>query len=148
MKISISFRQAIKDDIAFLLELRIRTMTEHFSAADISMTNQQHIERIQEYFTDSKIILVNNDAVGLIKLGVKPETLHIRQFQILPEFQGKGIGDKVLVAVKKKAVKLQRSISLNVLLKNPAKALYLRHGFTIVDENRLEYQMECALKDC
>ena len=50
MKYSISFRQAVKDDIAFLLQLRIRTMTEHLAAADINMTNQQHIVRIQEYF--------------------------------------------------------------------------------------------------
>ncbi len=148
MKYSISFRQAVKDDVAFLLQLRIRTMTEHLSAAELTMTNQQHIVRIQEYFTDSQMILFNNDVVGLIKLAIKPTHLHIRQFQILPDFQGKGLSSKVITAVKKQAVKLQKPISLNVLLNNPARSLYLRHGFTIVDENPLEYQMQCSLLHC
>ena len=43
--------------------------------------------------------------------------------------------------IKRKAIEKQVSITLNVLLDNPAKQLYLRHDFTVSGVNELEYQM-------
>ena len=44
--------------------------------------------------------------------------------------------------VKAQGIKLKRNVSLNVLLKNPAKILYEKHGFIVVGQNELEYQMK------
>jgi GNAT superfamily N-acetyltransferase len=84
--------------------------------------------------------------MGVIAANGPTKSLHIRQLQILPEFQGKGIGSKVLQVVKKRALQLQLPITLNVLLKNPARALYLRHGFQIEGKNKLEFKMRCPLE--
>jgi hypothetical protein len=43
--------------------------------------------------------------------------------------------------LKRKAITKQVSITLNVLLDNPAKELYLRHNFVVTDVNELEYAM-------
>lgn len=137
----ISFKQATHQDRAFLLQLRKLSMVEHLENADIYLDDEQHYARIDEFFADSYLILRNQDPIGLLKLGVFIDRLHIRQFQILPEYQGSGIGSKILAVVKEKAQAKNRAITLNVLLNNPAKQLYARHGFVVMNENALEFNM-------
>ena len=147
MKATISFRGAGNCDIAFMLNLRKLSMGQHLSNAGLNLTDDQHMVRIKEHFKDSNIILCNKKDIGLLKLGLLTESIHIRQFQLLPEFQGKGIGGQVLELVKRRAFKLDLPVTLNVLLKNPAKQLYERHGFRVQEKNALEYAMCCPLSE-
>jgi len=142
-KITIGFRQAQQTDISYLLALRKASMGDHLLAAGLNLSEQQHLERINECFADSSIILLENQPIGLIKLGVISDKLHIRQLQISPQYQGKGIGGKVLTLVKGKAKQLGLPLTLNVLLANPVISLYLRHGFVVTGQNEFEYQMLC-----
>tara|TARA_R110001583_G_scaffold86499_1_gene225886 strand:+ start:11106 stop:11573 length:468 start_codon:yes stop_codon:yes gene_type:complete len=151
MKFTIGFRKVKHDDVEFLLRLRKKSMSAHLVKAKIKLTNEQHLERIKDHYYDSHIILRDRKPIGVLKMGVIAvngpiQSLHIRQLQILPEFQGEGIGSKVLMVVKKRALQLQLSITLNVLLKNPARGLYLRHGFQIEGKNKLEFKMRCPLE--
>ncbi|TYK64924.1 GNAT family N-acetyltransferase [Colwellia echini] len=151
MKFTVGFRKVQNDDIDFLLSLRRKTMTQHLLMANIRMTDEQHLERIKEHFYDSHIILVDRKPIGLLKMGVVAldnthKSLHIRQLQIMPKYQRKGIGSKVISVVKKRALQLRLPITLNVLLKNPARGLYLRHGFQVEKKNRLEFQLRCPLE--
>jgi len=151
MRFTIGFRNVKHDDIDFLLSLRKKSMSAHLAKVKIKLTNEQHLKRIKEHYYDSHIILRDRKPIGVLKMGViavngPTKSLHIRQLQILPEFQGKGIGSKVLMVVKKRALQLQLPITLNVLLKNPARGLYLRHGFQIEGKNKLEFQMRCPLE--
>lgn len=141
MKLSVGFRRASSKDVDFLLLLRKSTMTEHLNKAGFYFSEQNHIERIKEFFGDSFIITNNNENIGLIKLGLLADRIHIRQFQILPSFHRMGVGSYVLEVVKKKAKDLTLPITLNVLLDNPAKALYIRHGFYVEEQLSLEYKM-------
>jgi len=151
MKFTIGFRKVKHDDIDFLLKLRKKSMSAHLAVAKIKLTNEQHLERIKEHYYDSHIILRDRKPIGVLKMGVvaltgTSKSLHIRQLQILPEFQGQGVGSKILTVVKKRALQLQLPITLNVLLKNPARGLYLRHGFQIEGKNKLEFHMRCPLE--
>ena len=151
MKFTIGFRAVKHEDLDFLLSLRKKSMNKHLANANIKLTNEQHLERIKEHYYDSHIILRDRKPIGLLKLGVVKlkdtnKSLHIRQLQILPQYQGQGIGSKVLSVVKKRALQLQLPITLNVLLKNPARGLYLRHGFQIEGKNKVEFQMRCPLE--
>ncbi|WP_223271553.1 GNAT family N-acetyltransferase [Colwellia hornerae] len=142
-KVTIGFRQAQPSDIGYLLRLRKASMGEHLIAAGLNLSDQQHLERVKEFFADSSIILMNEQPIGLIKLGVLTDKLHIRQLQIAPQYQGKGIGGKVLALVIKKSKVLRLPLTLNVLLANPVISLYLRHGFIVTGQNEIEYQMCC-----
>ena len=141
MSNKIHFKRAQPSDIAFLLELRKLSMDEHLANAGLNMSDQQHKERVLEFFDDSFLICCNEQSIGLIKFAVLSQRMHIRQFQILPEFHNRGIGSQVLDLLKTKAQQRGLAISLNVLHKNPALKLYCRHGFVILGENELEYQM-------
>jgi len=138
---TIRFRRATVEDKPFLLELRQLTMNEYLRSAGIETSAQYHLSRIEEYFDDSNIIEYEQQAIGLIKLAFIGENIHIRQFQIMPEFQGLGIGSRVLTLAQKKAQERNLGVTLNVLLANPALALYQRQGFEIVGQNTLEFQM-------
>lgn len=142
MKISISFRKADQEDIYFLLALRKRTMDAHLLDAGLETSEAYHLARIKEHYQDSNIIICNEQVIGLIKLSVLSKSVHIRQIQVLPEFQNRGIGVKVIELVQQHAAKLKLPITLNVLLKNPAKNLYLRQGFKVIGQNDLEYQLK------
>jgi len=151
MKFTIGFRKVKHEDLAFLLSLRRKTMTQHLLAAGIRMTDEEHLLRIKENFYESHIILADRKPIGLLKIGVVAlnnthKSLHIKQLQIMPKYQGRGVGSRVLMVVKKRALQLCLPITLNVLLKNPARALYLRHGFQVDNKNRLEYQLRCPLE--
>jgi ribosomal protein S18 acetylase RimI-like enzyme len=150
MKFTVGFRKVNHDDISFLLELRRKTMTQHLLAAGIRMSKVQHLEQIKEHFYDSHIILADRKPIGLVKMGVVAlndthKSLHIKQLQIMPKYQRKGIGSKVISVVKKRALQLCLPITLNVLINNPARGLYLRHGFQVERKNRVEYQLRCPL---
>jgi ribosomal protein S18 acetylase RimI-like enzyme len=150
MKFTVGFRKVTHDDIDFLLELRRKTMTQHLLAAGIRMNKAQHLEQIKEHFYDSHIILADRKPIGLVKMGVVAlndthKSLHIKQLQIMPKYQRKGIGSKVISVVKKRALQLCLPITLNVLINNPARGLYLRHGFQVERKNRVEYQLRCPL---
>lgn len=137
----VSFRRAITSDRAFLLSLRKVSMNKHLQHAGLYLDDRAHLMSIDEFFSDSYIISYQNRAIGLLKLGLFADKIHLRQFQLLPQYQGLGIGSRVLVLVKRKAQDKQLAITLNVLLKNPAKQLYLRHDFVVMNSNKLEYQM-------
>lgn len=146
MKVEISFKRAELSDRPFLLALRKVSMTDHLLAAGITLTDAQHLVRIDEFFQESFIIHYNKQQIGLVKLGILPASLHIRQLQILPEFHNGGIGSKVIALIKQKAIARGLPISLNVLLDNPAKRLYEREGFIVEGQTVLEYQMRWAMQ--
>lgn len=141
MKLSVGFRRATNADIDFLLNLRKSSMTEHLKKAGFNFSESDHLNRINDFFNDSYIITNYKEGVGLIKLGLLPDRIHIRQFQILPSFHRMGLGSYVLEVIKKKSRKYKLPITLNVLLDNPAKSLYLRHGFYVKEQLKLEYKM-------
>lgn len=141
MNTAITFRRAIQSDKSFLLALRKQSMGEHLIAAGLVYSDEQHLARIEECFEDSSIILQGEEPIGLIKLGAFLERIHIRQFQILPRHQGLGLGKRILQLIQSKAIERGVPVTLNVLLKNPAKRLYERAGFQVVGQNELEYQM-------
>jgi len=144
-KVKIRFQKAIYSDVGFLTYLRKITMDEHLAKAGITMSDEHHKGRVLEHFEDSYLIYVGKACTGVIKLGVENAALHIRQFQVLPEYQGRGIGKMVLEVCKKKALEKGATLTLNVLKQNPAKALYLRNGFKIESSDALQHFMRWSV---
>ncbi|BAJ02836.1 GNAT family N-acetyltransferase [Shewanella violacea] len=62
------------------------------------------------------------------------------QIQIHPDFQGQGLGKKVMQQVLTKAK--NKAVELTVLKDNPALKLYQRLGFIITGEDEFEYHMQ------
>jgi ribosomal protein S18 acetylase RimI-like enzyme len=151
MAYTISFRKVEDIDLDFLIKLRKISMAKHLAYSGLVMTNESHIKSVKKSFYESQIILRDRKPIGLIKMAVvalnnTTKSLHIKQFQILPNYQNKGIGSYVLMVLKKRALLMQLPITLNVLKRNPAKTLYIRNGFQIEGKTKLEFKMRCPLK--
>lgn len=136
-----SLRKASSADVEFLLELRMETMEEHLKNANINLTIDNHRERVLHNFESAKIILNKKERIGLLKLLEHETHYEIEQIQIQKKHQGKGIGNKIIKGIIKKAEAKNISIKLSVLKNNKARHLYERLGFKIVSKSDDSYTM-------
>ncbi|WP_373284643.1 GNAT family N-acetyltransferase [Kroppenstedtia guangzhouensis] len=65
----------------------------------------------------------------------------LQHIELLPQFQGKGIGSKLICRLINKARKKNVPVSLTVLKQNPAIRLYKRLGFSFTGETEIKYEM-------
>jgi N-acetylglutamate synthase-like GNAT family acetyltransferase len=140
--LKITFRKATQEDIDFLFDLRIQTMTEHYESSHLATDKESTLKRIQYKFDKAQIILLDNQPVGLLKINRTESLIEILQIQINPKLQGKGIGRRILTDILREASSLQKSTRLSVLKTNRAKNLYAGLGFKITDEDQHSFHME------
>ena len=65
----------------------------------------------------------------------------VRMIFLLPEFQDQGIGSALLCREADRARKTGKSLELKVVKSNPAKLLYDRLGFVVVEQDNATYHM-------
>lgn len=123
-----TLRQAGLDDI----DMRVRLDVEAFGIAEEdAIAMETRINGDED--TDMLMIDVDNQAIGKIRVKREDGQAWIYGFSILPEFQGKGIGRKVLRKVVKDQHALEHSVHLEVETKNAhALKLYESVGFKVV----------------
>lgn len=117
----LTLRNATMND----LELSIRLSVETFG-----MSKE---DALSAETSDMLMIEINEKTVGKIRLKRKDKQTWISFFSILPEYQGKGIGRKVLQKVIKDQISDGFSVHLEVETKNDhALGLYKTVGFKVV----------------
>jgi GNAT superfamily N-acetyltransferase len=90
-------------------------------------------------------VLVQEGAAGLIALESEPGYLWLVKLYLRSEFRGKGIGTELLLGVLSQAQHVGKRVRLRVLRVNTkAQALYLRHGFKVVEETQERFFMETS----
>jgi ribosomal protein S18 acetylase RimI-like enzyme len=143
MNEAIRLRAATPDDEPFLIELRKLTMTAHLERAGEPVDDESHRLRARSNLHLAQVVCCNGEDIGLIKL-VRSETdWHLQQIQILPGYQGRGIGTAVIRAMLGEAHQAHVSVSLSVLHGNPARRLYERLGFEVAGTTSIELKMTC-----
>lgn len=145
----LEFRTARENDIDFLLELRLQTMDEHLRAMGIRFSRAEHRERVLFEFEHARVVMVDRIDVGMVKYLARDGALYLQQLQVLPAFQGKGVGAAVLERLLREADERAMPMALSVLKKNPALKLYERFGFEVVSEDDFEFHLrrECGKGD-
>lgn len=136
--------QATSRDIPFLRLLRRLTMNDYLQASGLATNRKSQLARINYHFEDAKLVYHNGKRIGLFKVYLCGAIWHVIQIQILPEYQGNGLGAKLLTNLIKQANEKQQSISLSVLKSNPAMNLYQKLGFMTISESDIELTMEYA----
>jgi len=132
---------ATEEDVPFLLALRKRTMTAHLERAGVSLDDAGHLARIQYHFDDAQIVWLGGRPAGLFKHYRDASGWRIVQIQIDPDFQGQGLGRRLVAGVLDRADQEGAPVTLSVLKGNPARRLYEALGFTPVMETELEHEM-------
>jgi ribosomal protein S18 acetylase RimI-like enzyme len=141
-KTNLTFRKASEEDLQFLLWLRKETMLEHLIKAGMEINEEKLLSRIKHHFEQAKIILLNNQKIGLLKVVEQDTEIEILQIQIAQDFQNKGIGREIIQEILQKASEKKNSVKLSVLKVNKAQTLYQNLGFAVYDEDQYSYFMK------
>ena len=89
------------------------------------------------------VIHVNEEPAGCLSRIVLPDHIWIAEIQLLPVFQGRGIGTQILKQLMNEAARNSISVRLQVLKANDrALTLYQRLGLRATGESDRHFQME------
>jgi GNAT superfamily N-acetyltransferase len=136
-----SLRPISDADYDFLYQLQTATMKPYIEA---TFGWDEAVQRLRFRFDprEQKIIVVENQDVGVLGCEELPKKLFIGRIQIAPAWQRRGLGTLVLRERIERARELGVVAALRVLKVNPAKRLYERLGFAVVEETATHYLME------
>jgi len=95
---------------------------------------------------NTKIILKNNRRIGYFVVLEKPKFWYISNIQISPRLMGKGLGSYIMKLIEKQVSKTNKpKIQLEVFKDNPAKRLYERFGYKIIEDKGSSVEMKKKL---
>lgn len=91
--------------------------------------------------SEDRIIVLEGQDIGVISIQRRPDGIFMSKIYILPPFQGRGIGTQLIRSVLDDAFEQGLPVTLRVLKVNPARKLYERLGFKIIEEAESRYDM-------
>ena len=89
-----------------------------------------------------EILFCDNEPCGYLSTEETPDAVELHELVLLPPFQGRGIGQKLLQKAIDTAKETGKSARLQVLKENLAAELYRRLGFKEVGETDTHLKME------
>lgn len=102
----------------------------------------QHAHYRQHYQGMAAMIVERGGAaIGRLYLYEMPGELRIVDVSLMPEARRQGIGAALLRDVLAEAGSRARRVTIHVEKNNPARTLYARLGFTILDADRGAYDL-------
>lgn len=135
----ILFRPITEADLDFLWQLHNAALREYVEKTwgwDEAWQKRDFAAKFDP--SEGQIIVVDGIDAGFWWVANAENQNRLISIRLLPEFQKRGIGTRLIrdfVTSSNKPVRLQ------VLKVNPARALYERLGFEIVDETPTHYKM-------
>jgi GNAT superfamily N-acetyltransferase len=140
----IAFRLTAQADEVFAFRVRETTMREYVIATWGIWNAVEAREQVNEDIrsSKSKIIVIDGQDAGLLRVDEFDSHIHLDQLFILPEFQGQGFGQVILRQILEQSKVMGLPVRLWVLRVNPARRLYERLGFTIIEQTQASLHLE------
>lgn len=91
-----------------------------------------------------RIVTVAGKFAGAIHVEEEDALHFVRMIFLLPEFQGLGIGSRLLRDEIGRVQESGKQLHLKVIKINPAKNLYERLGFSVIGQDNATYHMRWA----
>jgi len=130
----VSLRQATNEDLDFLYAVSteaMRSVREKITPEQTRSGDEVRAE-YRNKFDPEKIQVIQFDGkdVGRLRVVRTPESIYVGGIQLLPEFQGRGIGTKLFTDLIRESESTKRLITLEVHEVNEqAKHFYVGLGF-------------------
>lgn len=144
--LTIDYRSATENDIDFLYSLHVATMKEY---VDRTWGWEDAFQKslFQENFVPAKIqiLMIDDRDIGMLSMEERSDDIFLRAIEIQPEYQGKGIGTTILKKIIADGAQKKKPVFLQVLKVNPAKHLYERLGFSVIEETKTHYRMRISI---
>jgi GNAT superfamily N-acetyltransferase len=142
---TITYREADKD-----ADLEFGRMVHHSAYRDV-VTRQfgSWDESMQDGFFQEgwgraphKLVLLDEVPIGVLSTAVTADHLFLSELQILPKYQGQGLGTVIVTELINYSKSLGLPLRLQVLRENTAQRLYRRLGFVVVETTDFHVKME------
>jgi ribosomal protein S18 acetylase RimI-like enzyme len=105
----------------------------------------QRTQYRQMYLNASfQLIFVGDSLAGRFFANEADSEIRIIDLALLPQWRNRGIGTAILTDVIERARAAGKKVTIHVEINNPARALYERLGFAIVEPRGMHYFMECV----
>ena len=88
-----------------------------------------------------EIVVCDGVDIGTVQFVRGEADYHVGELYLLPEYQRRGIGSRILQGLTSTADAEAVPVLLEVIKVNPARSLYERHGFEICGETGTHYLM-------
>jgi ribosomal protein S18 acetylase RimI-like enzyme len=144
-KVEIALRPVRPDDYGFAVALYVEGSKDHLAKigrwdeARVLAAFRRGYKREQ-----ARIIRAGGEDVGWVQIVEFAHRLHLRQIHIVEPFRNRGIGTRLIGSLMRRASRLGKRVTLDVIHGNPAKNLYLRLGFSFVGEDQDKLHMTWA----
>lgn len=138
-----SLRPATLKDKEFLRSLHRETLREYVEQT-WGWDEEWQRKRFDERFdpADMRIIVVEGDDVGMLKVGREEDRIFLENILIAPSHQRRGIGTQLIQSLMEEADERGVPLRLQVLKVNPARRLYERLGFREIGTSEMDVHME------
>lgn len=131
-------------DRYFSQQLTRDNMASYYKQRNI-LWNQQRFDENWPRYKNYEVHL-EGKAIGILRISFAERICYIREIQLLPAYQGSGIGSKLLDWVLDRSRQKQlEAVRLSVYTNNPARRLYSRKGFTVKQQYQGMYRMQYRL---
>ncbi len=149
----ISLRPITEADQPFLYRLYVSTREEELSVVPWTEEAKEEFLRGQfeaqhkhymSYFTGASFDLVarGEEPVGRLYVEERESELRVIDIALLPTERGQGLGRALMEEIQEQARSLGKAVRIHVETNNPAMSLYLRLGFSRVEDQGPYYLME------
>ena len=153
IKLGLAFRPMTPADMPFLSALYASTRADEVAATGWPASVQrqflqqqfeaQHRHYVGAYpDVEMLVIAKGGKDVGRLTLNETPASIGLVDIAFLPGARGFGLGGAIVGDIVHHARAVQKLINLHVETHNPAKRLYLRHGFVSIDDGGVYERME------
>ncbi len=139
----VNLRPAKPEDAEFLYYL-LKAAMQHYVAQTYGWDEPWQQAHFQETFDPARqqVIVLNGRDIGVIAVERKDTEFFLTRIYLLPAYQNQGIGSRLIQALLREAFDRHLPVRLRVLKVNPARRLYERLGFKVVEETDTHYFME------
>ncbi len=130
-----------KEDLPWLFDLHKAALKEYVEQIWAWDEAWQQDYFYKKFNQNSQLIMLDGKRVGRVTVEEKSDHIFLAYIALLPAYQNKGIGTEVISSVMKEASDKGKPLTLTVLCSNPAKALYERLGFVIVESDEVRHRL-------
>jgi ribosomal protein S18 acetylase RimI-like enzyme len=143
-----TLRPATPEDEEFLHQVYASTREEELAVVPWSpaekdaflrmQTRAQRVHYASAYPQDRyQVIEHHNQRVGRLLVHQDARRLHVVDVAVLTAFRGRGVGSAVLTDLQVTAARAGIPVTMSTEANNPARRLYDRMGFVVVEEHDL-----------
>lgn len=124
----LSYRETAEADVPFLRSLRERTMRE-IAERHRPWDPAEQEQRLRGALDKGLVIRAGAKDVGLLKVVRRHNAVEVAQLQVLPEWQGRGIGSRIIQDLQLECAAAGVPLVLHIHASSRAIAFFERHGF-------------------